>query len=952
MLTYLGQVRPQMALKNPEIVPTGAFICIIGGPAMLIGLGGGTTSSIASSDAKVELDFASVQRGNAEVQRRAQEVISACNKLGIESPILFIHDVGAGGLSNALPELVFDCSLGATFELRDIHNADSSMSPLQIWSCEAQERYVVAIAPERFGTFKDIAERERCGYCLVGKTTGNQDGEKRLILSDRDSNAHPVPIDLPMSVLFGKRSKIRKAAETRKLSLPPFDSTLSTYLPKVPTHCLLEEAVSRVLVLPAVASKSFLITIGDRSVGGLTTRDQLVGPWATPVADVSVTATSLTVGIKTGEAMAIGEKPTIALISPKASVRMALAESLLNLAAACLNSRLQKVVLSANWMCAASHHGEGAALYTGVEAMSNMCQNLGVSIPVGKDSVSMKMKWTDRESKEAKEVTAPLTLVATAFAPVTDITKTWTPTLRRLEAVGETIIIFVDLAHHRKALGGSALAQVFGQVGDVAPDVHDLQLLKNFFDAIEQLQEAGIVLAYHDRSDGGLFTTLVEMMFAGRCGMDVMLDGICSSPDAKDVMETLFNEELGAVFQISKKHERNFLGVLVTCGCPPELIKNIGRIPPETKQELRIHLGQDLVYCGARGALQQRWASTSYLIQRLRDNSSCADAEHASLLDNSDPGLSYNLTFFPSSTVPSTNALSKPLATSLNTLSMAPFSSKPKIAILREQGTNGAPEMAFAFLHSGFTPVDVHMTDLIYSRVSLSQFTGLAACGGFSYGDVLSAGQGWAKSVLLHPKVCAEFQTFFSRPETFTLGVCNGCQFLTRLRQLIPGTERWPTFERNRSEQYEARVCMVEILDTPDSAGNPELSVFLHGMHGSSLPIAVAHGEGRASFFSSSSASPATAAQTLLSSGGVALRYVKTDLQPADADDYPANPNGSPLGIAGVRSADGRVLALMPHPERTVLRGVGSYIPENILREWKEMGPWSRIFENARRWVG
>ncbi|KAL9626734.1 MAG: hypothetical protein Q9164_007807, partial [Protoblastenia rupestris] len=403
--------------------------------------------------------------------------------------------------------------------------------------------------------------------------------------------------------------------------------------------------------------------------------------------------------------------------------------------------------------------------------------------------------------------------------------------------------------------------------------------------------------------------------------MDVMLDGICSSPDAKDVMETLFNEELGAVFQISKKHERNFLGALVTCGFPPESIKNIGRVPPATKQELRIYLGQDLVYCGARGALQQRWASTSYLIQRLRDNPSCADAEHASLLDNSDPGLSYNLTFSPSSTVPSTNALSKPLATSLNNLFMGPFSSKPKIAILREQGTNGAPEMAFAFLHSGFTPVDVHMTDLIYSRVSLSQFTGLAACGGFSYGDVLSAGQGWAKSVLLHPKVRAEFQTFFSRPETFTLGVCNGCQLLTRLRQLIPGTEGWPTFERNRSEQYEARVCMVEILNTPDSAANPEPSVFLHGMHGSSLPIAVAHGEGRASFFSSSSASPATAAQTLLSSGGVALRYVKTDLQPADGEDYPANPNGSPLGIAGVRSADGRVLALMPHPERTVLRG-------------------------------
>jgi phosphoribosylformylglycinamidine synthase len=928
----VGTVRPQHAIKKPDIVPPGSHLLVIGGPAMLIGLGGGAASSVQSGEGKVDLDFASVQRGNPEVQRRAQEVIDTCRSMDDKNPILFIHDVGAGGLSNALPELVHDSGLGAIFELREIDSADRGMSPLQIWCNEAQERYVMAVAPDDLDLFIRICKRERCGYSVVGTAKA----EQHLTLTDRDSETHPKPIDLPMPVLFGKPPKMSRIVESRKLRLSPFDSSLSMYLPDAPTDGLINEAVDRVLTLPSVGSKSFLITIGDRTVGGLTVRDQMVGKWQVPVSDVSVTATSLMPGVRTGEAMAMGEKPTLALISPAASARMAVAESLMNLAAASTFDRLSRVSLSANWMSASSHPGEGAALYQGVEAIGlDLCPKLGISIPVGKDSMSMKMKWSDPETKAAKEVTAPMSLVITAFAPVDRIDRTWTPALERLEDVGETVLMFVDLAVGKKNMGGSAIAQTFGQVGDQAPDVYDADVLKDYFDAVEQLHESGIVLAYHDRSDGGLLTTLVEMMFAGRCGLEIMMDRISKTSDTKDIIESLFNEELGAVFQVRKKHEVEFNRCFATCGPPPGMIKKIGRVPESSKQGISIAHGSKIVYRNTRKALQQRWASTSHQLQRLRDNPECADLEFSNIIDDKDPGLFYKLTFNPKDTILPFKA----------TISSA-FTSKPRVAILREEGVNGQSEMAFAFHIAGFSAIDVHMTDIISGRVSLAGFVGLAACGGFSYGDVLGAGQGWAKSVLLHPNTRKEFQDFFERPDTFTLGVCNGCQFLSKLKELIPGANLWPSFERNQSEQYEARVCMVEIVDPVGPNRTP--SVFLHGMNGSTLPVVTAHGEGRAQFPPSiaSSATP----ETLESEGLVSLRFI--DNYGTPTEKYPFNPNGSPQGITGVRSKDGRVLALMPHPERTILREVASYIPAGKMEEWGEFGPWNRIFRSARRWVG
>jgi phosphoribosylformylglycinamidine synthase len=926
----VGTVRPQHALKDPDIVPAGSHLLVIGGPAMLIGLGGGAASSVQSGEGKVELDFASVQRGNPEVQRRAQEVIDTCRSMGDKNPILFIHDVGAGGLSNALPELVHDSGLGAIFELREIDNTDKGMSPLQIWCCEAQERYVLAVAPDELDLFKRICHRERCGYSVVGVATD----EQRLVLKDRDSKENPTPIDLPMSTLFGKPPKMSRIVESRKLRLPAFDSSLAMYIPDVPKDGLVAEAVDRVLTLPSVGSKSFLITIGDRTVGGLTVRDQMVGKWQVPVSDVSVTATSLHAGVKTGEAMAMGEKPTLALISAAASARMAVAESLMNIAAASLFDRLSRVRLSANWMSASSHPGEGAALYEAVEAIGmELCPRLGISIPVGKDSMSMKMKWSDDGG--AKEVTAPMSLIITAFAPVNRIDHTWTPALERLEDVGETILMFVDLAAGKKHLGGSALAQTFGQVGDEAPDVYDADILKDYFDAVEQLHESGIVLAYHDRSDGGLFTTLVEMMFAGRCGLEIMLDGVASSSEPKDVLEALFNEELGAVFQIRKSDEIAFNRCFATCGPPPGMIKKIGRVPEASKQGISFAVGSTTVYRNTRQKLQQRWAETSYRMQRMRDNPVCADKEFESILDDKDPGLSYNLTFKPQENI-------LPFKTTISSA----FTSKPRVAILREEGVNGQSEMASAFHMAGFSAIDVHMTDIISERVSLAGFVGVAACGGFSYGDVLGAGQGWAKSVLLHPNTRKEFKTFFDRPDTFALGVCNGCQFLSKLKELIPGAEMWPSFERNISEQYEARVCMVEVMDP--SGPNTTPSVFLHGMNGSKLPIVTAHGEGRAHF--STSATSSSTPQALYNENLVSMRYV--DNYGKQTEAYPHNPNGSPMGITGVRSTSGRVLALMPHPERTILREVSSYLPKDKMEEWGELGPWSRMFKSARRWVG
>ncbi|KAK4565709.1 phosphoribosylformylglycinamidine synthase [Recurvomyces mirabilis] len=912
----VGTVRPQNALKTKGLVSPGAHLVVLGGPAMLIGLGGGAASSIQSGEGSVDLDFASVQRGNAEVQRRAQEVINTCCSLGAQNPIQLIHDVGAGGLSNALPELVEDAGFGARFELREIESADRSLSPLQIWCNEAQERYVMAIAPDKLDAFIRIARRERCGFSVVGKAQK----EKRLILIDKDSKDEPTPIDLPMPILFGKPPKMHRIVDSRRLKLPTFDSTLSAYLPKVPAQAVLGNAIDRVLALPAVGSKSFLITIADRTVGGLTVRDQMVGPWQTPVADVSVTATSLTPGIRTGEAMAMGEKPTLALISPAASARMAVAESLMNVAAASVDRRLSRIRLSANWMAASSHPGEGAALYEAVQAIGmELCPELGISIPVGKDSMSMKTRWQD------KEVTAPLSLVITAFAPVNDIGSTWTPALRRPEEVGETVLIFVDLAEGRKALGGSALAQVFGQVGNEAPDVRDVDLIKDFYHAIEQLHESNIVLAYHDRSDGGLLTTLVEMMFAGRCGLEIMLDKIVKSGRTQDLVETLFNEELGAVFQIRKKDENEFRGVFA-----PLRPISVGVVAKAPKQDLAMYYGADCVYRASRKELQQKWSQTSWAMQRLRDNPDCADAEKENINDDNDPGLQFKLTYKPQE-----NILT--YASSFTSQIRA----RPRVAILREQGVNGQAEMAHAFASAGFSPIDVHMTDILSGRFSLASVVGMAACGGFSYGDVLGAGQGWAKSVLLHDGARKDFQNFFERKDTFTLGVCNGCQFLSRLTEIIPGAENWPTFERNTSEQYEGRVCMVEVNDPPQHP----LSVFLHGMHGSYLPIVTAHGEGRAQFSQTGSSTP----EALIDQGLVSMRY--TDNYLKHTEKYPYNPNGSSLGITAVRTPDGRVLAMMPHPERTILKDVGSYTPKEQAREW-DLGPWIRVFKSARQWCG
>jgi phosphoribosylformylglycinamidine synthase len=936
----VGTVRPQHALKDADIVHPGAKLIVIGGPAMLIGLGGGAASSVQSGEGSVDLDFASVQRGNAEVERRAQQVINTCAGMDYANPILFIHDVGAGGLSNALPELVHDSNLGATFELREVDNADKSMSPLQIWCCEAQERYVLAVAPENLDLFKRICERFHCGYSVVGTATdGANDEEKRLILLDRDSPEYPKPIDLPMSVLFGKPPRLTRIVDSRKLKLPTFDSSLSTYLPETPNEGLLSEAVDRVLALPAVGSKSFLITIGDRSVGGLTVRDQMVGPWQTPLADVSVTATSLMRGVKTGEAMAMGEKPTLALISPAASARMAVVESLMNIAAASISDRLGKVILSANWMAAGSHPGEGAALYEAVEAIGmDLCPKLGICIPVGKDSMSMKMRWS--AAGEAKEVTAPVSLVVTAFAPVERIDRTWTPALQIPDDGSETILLFVDLASGKSRMGGSALAQVFGHVGNEAPDVEDALMIKDYFDAVEQLHESGIVLAYHDRSDGGLFTTVAEMAFAGRCGIDVALDNVSPSSDHKDIVETLFNEELGAVFQVRKKDEITFKSCFATCGPPAGLIKRIGSVSKsKTQQDITFRYGLEVVYRDTRAALQQRWSATSYHMQKLRDNPFCAEAEYENIQDNEDPGLSYNLTFDPKENI-------LPLTSRISSM----LSSQPRVAILSEDGTNGQYEMAFAFDVAGFTAVDVTMSDIQAGRVSLTSFVGLAACGGFSFGDVLGAGRGWAMNVLTDPAVKKEFEDFFARPDTFTLGVCNGCQFLSQLKEIIPGAENWPTFETNASEQYEARVCMVEIMDPPPSPTRPgwQPSVFFHGMHGSKFPIVTAHGEGRATFPEDVTATSTPAA--LSEQGLVAVRFLTNYLQPTER--YPFNPNGSPEGITGVRTPDGRVLALMPHPERTIVGGVRSWAPEEEEKEWGEFGPWVRMFKSARRWVG
>ncbi|QEU61897.1 Ade6 [Kluyveromyces lactis] len=897
-----GAVRPQFALKNKPIT-AGSNLIVLGGQSMLIGLGGGAASSIASGEGSADLDFASVQRGNPEMERRCQQVIDACVSLNESNPIQSIHDVGAGGLSNALPELVHDNDLGAKFDIRKVLSLEPGMSPMEIWCNESQERYVLGVSQQDLATFEEICKRERAPFAVVGHATA----EQKLIVEDPLLKS--TPIDLEMSILFGKPPKMARTAITEPLQLPQPDLSV------VPS---MEEAIDRVLHLPSVGSKSFLITIGDRTVTGLIDRDQFVGPWQVPVADVGVTATALGDAIlSTGEAMAMGERPTTALISAAASAKLSVAESLLNVFAADVKS-LQHVKLSANWMSPASHKGEGAKLYEAVQAIGmDLCPELGVSIPVGKDSMSMKMKWDD------KEVTAPLSVTITAFAPVNNTSNTWTPVLNR--EAGDTILVLVDLAalQEKRSLGSSAFLQVYNQIGDTAPTVHDNKVLRGFLESLLDLHKTDLVLSYHDRSDGGLLVTLLEMAFASRCGLDVVIDTVKDG----NAFVPLFNEELGAVFQIKESSLSEFQSILNAHGVSNEYISVVAKPNFAAHQITISDKAGSAIFQDTRGKLQKAWSSTSYEMQKLRDNPKTTVQEFSAINDDKDPGLHYALTYNPADDLQIGAQLS---------------AVRPKVAILREQGVNGQMEMAWCFQQAGFDPIDVTMTDLISGKFNLNEFTGMAACGGFSYGDVLGAGAGWAKSVLYHEGVRKQFVNFFQeREDTFTFGACNGCQFLSRLKSIIPGCENWPSFERNISEQYEARVCMVEIVQDD---GAEAQSVFFNGMVGSKLPIAVAHGEGKATFTDEDQL------KRFEEQGLTGVRYV--DNYGNVTEKFPFNPNGSANGISGIKSPNGRVLAMMPHPERVSRLEANSWYPDGKYEEWEGYGPWIRLFRSARKWVG
>ncbi len=886
-----GNIR-EMHVEREE-VPGGAKIVVLGGPTMLIGLGGGAASSMHSGSSAENLDFASVQRGNPEMERRCQEVIDRCWQMGENNPLLAIHDVGAGGISNAIPEIVHDSGKGGTFDLREVPNDEPGMSPLEIWCCEAQERYVLAVDPARIEGFKAICERERCIYAVVGEAT---DAEH---LTLNDAHFKNAPIDLPMDLLFGKPPKMLRDVQHQSVQHPKFATDAID----------LNEAAERVLRLPTVANKTFLITIGDRTVTGLVARDQMVGPWQVPVADVAVTASGFE--SYTGEATALGEATPTALVDPAASGRMAVGEALTNLAAAQIDS-LEKVRLSANWMAPAGHPGEDAALFDTVQAVSEFCQALNICIPVGKDSMSMKTGWV--ENGEAKTVTAPLSLIVSAFAPVEDVRKTLTPQVRT--DCGDTDLILIDLGARQNRLGGSALAQVYKQVGDVAPDLAEPTAMRSFFDAIQSLNEAGLILAYHDRSAGGLFATLCEMGFAGHAGMRVLIDDLVNPESSdSDTLAALFNEELGAVIQVRHSNleavqqqlqKSGLAGVSTVLGVATNADED-----PENRMVIQ-HNGAT-VFDQPRIALQKIWSETTWQMQRLRDNPECADQEFAQIDDANDPGVSMQLTFDQNEDV------------------AAPFinaGARPKMVVLREQGVNGQVEMAAAFDRAGFECHDIHMSDLMAGRADLKDFRGLVACGGFSYGDVLGAGEGWAKSVLFQPKLREMFSEFFHRDETFGLGVCNGCQMMSVLRELIPGAEHWPRFVKNRSEQFEARYSMVEVVDSA--------SIFLQGMAGSKMPIAVAHGEGQVEFTNADHAQHAK----------LALRYVDHTGNPTEV--YPHNPNGSTAGETGFTTEDGRFTIMMPHPERLFRAVQHSWRPDG----WDEDGAWMRMFKNARVWIG
>jgi phosphoribosylformylglycinamidine synthase len=875
----MGNIRPTQVEKLG--LPVGANIIVLGGPAMLIGLGGGAASSMAAGSSDQALDFASVQRGNPEIQRRCQEVIDRCVASNT-NPILSIHDVGAGGLSNAIPELLKDGGKGGVLQLRAIPNDEPGMSPMELWCNESQERYVLAVSDQDLATFAAICERERCPYAVLGKATT----ELHLQLDDRLLKKSAV--DMPLNVLLGKPPKMHRDVQHHAPQPKPFKTD----------NIDLHTAAQRVLRLPAVANKSFLITIGDRSVGGLTNRDQMVGPWQVPVADVGVTCSAFS-GY-TGEAMSMGERTPLALLNPEASGRMAVGEAITNILAADVRN-LGDIKLSANWMAAAGVGGEDAALYDTVRAVGEeLCPALGICIPVGKDSLSMKTTWQHTDGR--RDMVAPLSLIVSAFAPVTDVRRTLTPQLRLDQ--GDTELLLIDLGMNRNRLGGSALAQVYRQLGEVTPDLDNIEQFKQFVAVLQQLKESNLLLAYHDRGDGGLFTTLCEMAFAGRCGLNIMLDTFTGP-----ALNVLFNEELGVVVQIRQHDRKRVLQILEQTG-----LKAITHIlgTPTGDDRIAIRSGDEgkIIFGESRITLQTWWSETSHHMQALRDNPQCAAQELQTITDTNNTGLHAQLTFDHNQDI------------------AAPYikrGMKPKIAILREQGVNGQMEMAAAFERAGFSAIDVHMTDLQSGRVDLATFKGLAACGGFSYGDVLGAGGGWAKSILFNPSLREMFSRFFERSDTFGLGICNGCQMMSLLTDLIPGAKHWPKFVRNASEQFEARVSMVEIMASP--------SILMRDMAGSRMPVVVSHGEGRAQFAGK------------ISEHGMMLRFVDNSGQPTEA--YPYNPNGSPLGIAGLTNDDGRFTIMMPHPER-VFRSVQlSWHPD----DWQEDSPWLRVFRNARVWV-
>ncbi|GAA3931298.1 phosphoribosylformylglycinamidine synthase [Luteimonas lutimaris] len=894
------------AMVEKTLLSPGDAVIVLGGPSMLIGLGGGAASSVASGESSADLDFASVQRDNPEMERRCQEVIDRCVALGDDNPILWCHDVGAGGLSNAIPELLHDSGVGGVIDLDKVPTDDPSLSPLQLWCNESQERYVLGVAQSQLAEFAALCERERCPFAVVGTATA----EERLVVghgagAGPDSRipgagSRALPIDLPMDVLFGKPPKMHRDARR-----PRHSRWVSLSTDTLDLH----EAGLRVLAHPTVASKSFLVTIGDRSVGGLTARDQMVGPWQLPVADCAITLAGFE-GFS-GEAMAIGERAPVALIDSAAAARMAVGEAITNLCAAPVES-LDRIKLSANWMAAAGHPGEDARLFDAVRAVGmELCPEIDLSIPVGKDSLSMQAQWHDDGA--AHKSVSPVSLVVTAFAAVPDVRNQLTPLLSRDP---DTEIWLLGLGAGRQRLGGSILSQCFDAFGGAAPDLDDPQRLRRLFDLIRDARKAGLLLAYHDRSDGGAFAALCEMAFCSHLGLDISLEG-WGGDRADDVCRTLFNEELGAIVQIRGEHRAEFADLVAQHGLI-ECAQRIAR--PSTAPSIRItDDGKTLVEWHWE-ALFDAWWSTTHAMQKLRDDPACADEEREAARRFDAPGLQPKLVFDPAEDVaaPLMSSTPAPGAPSVNT------GAAPRVAILREQGVNGQIEMASAFVRSGFEAVDVHMSDLIAGRADLSTFAGLVACGGFSYGDVLGAGRGWATSILEREALRAMFEAFFTRGDTFSLGVCNGCQMMSQLKAIIPGAKHWPQFLRNRSEQFEARFGMLEVVEST--------SLFFRGMAGSRIPVAIAHGEGRAEF---ASAVDQAAART-------ALRYVQGDGSPATT--YPANPNGSADAIAGLSSDDGRATILMPHPERTLRTANLSWAPG----EWAGDSPWLRMFRNAR----